>query len=121
MDESKLRYLIENHADYGLKHDRKVKGKPCGDYIARLQKYLDSDRIITYAQSRGHGRMFATQPLSLQSMCKRVRHTICKDLMIDVDMVNAHPTFLSIFCHQNGIPCPQLDLYNSDLKTCLKR
>ena len=92
MDESKLRYLIENHADYGLKHDRKVKGKPCGDYIARLQKYLDSDRIITYAQSRGHGRMFATQPLSLQSMCKRVRHTICKDLMIDVDMVNAHPT-----------------------------
>ena len=44
-------------------------------------------------------------------MKRRIRHTICKNLMYDIDMKNAHPTLLSWYCHENGIKCKGLDEY----------
>ena len=46
-----------------------------------------------------------------QNMKRRIRHTLCKDLMYDIDMKNAHPPLLSWYCHQNGIKCTGLDEY----------
>ena len=40
------------------------------------------------------GRLYAENGVSLQTVKKWVRHTLCHDLYHDVDMVNAHPTLL---------------------------
>ena len=49
--------------------------------------------------------------LGIQNMSRRIRHTLCRDFMYDIDMKNAHPTLLSWYCHDNGIDCAGLDAY----------
>ena len=66
---------------------------------------------MEYHQRNNFGRYWISENLGLQNMKRRIRHTICKDLMYDIDMKNAHPTLLSWYCHENGIKCKGLDEY----------
>jgi len=56
---------------------------------------------VTYCESRlrsDHnipgGRLYAKNGVGLQRIPKWIRHTLCHDLYLDVDIVNAHPTLL---------------------------
>ena len=40
------------------------------------------------------GRLYAKNGVSLQTIPKWIRHTLCHDLYHDIDVVNAHPTLL---------------------------
>ncbi|CAC5415709.1 unnamed protein product [Mytilus coruscus] len=42
-------------------------------------------------------------------MSRKIRHTLCSDIMYDIDMKNVHLTLLSWYCHDNGIKCDGLD------------
>lgn len=53
--------------------------------------------------SNGKGRWFACSAAAMQSIPKKIRHTICKDLLIDLDFVNSQPTILSQLCAQLDI------------------
>jgi len=56
---------------------------------------------VSYSKSKnseGGGRWFAWNMGSMQNMKRGVRHTICKDIWIDLDIVNCHPTLLSQLC-----------------------
>jgi hypothetical protein len=56
---------------------------------------------VSYSKSKnseGGGRWFAGNMGSMQNMKRGVRHTICKDIWIDLDIVNCHPTLLSQLC-----------------------
>lgn len=57
------------------------------------------------------GRIFSQN--SLQSITRRVRHTIASETMVDIDMVNAHPTLLIRLCDEHDLPCPCLKHYHS--------
>ena len=48
------------------------------------------------------GRLYAENGVSLQTVKKWVRHTLCHDLYHDVDMVNAHPTLLLQLLEKEG-------------------
>ena len=65
---------------------------------------------MSYKQRNGSGRYW-TAKLGIQNMYRRIRHTICKDSMLDIDMKNATPTLLSWYCHKHGIKCEALDKY----------
>ena len=58
--------------------------------------------------------------MGLQSISKKMRHAICKDLMYDIDMVNAHPTLLLYYCNKNGIECEQLKKYVNNREEMLR-
>ena len=44
-------------------------------------------------------------------MSRKIRHTLCKDTVVDIDTKNEHPTLLASYCHQNNMPCKGLDAY----------
>lgn len=56
------------------------------------RKEFTLDVPYKYGSKLKSGRRFALN--SLQCLCKPLRHAISKDLYYDVDMKNAHPTFL---------------------------
>lgn len=57
------------------------------------------------------GRIFSQN--SLQSISRQVRHTVSFDTMIDIDMVNAHPSLLIRLCDEHKIECSSLKNYHS--------
>ncbi len=48
---------------------------------------------------------------SLCGMNKIIRHTLCKDFNYDIDIVNAHPSFLVWYCDIHSIKCKYLKEY----------
>jgi hypothetical protein len=48
------------------------------------------------------GRQYAKGQLSLQSMTRKIRHTITKGLYNDIDMKNAHLSILNQYCSKKG-------------------
>ena len=73
--------------------------------LLRLSK--DGNNIsITYKKAQnlnGKGRWFACSKAAMQCIPKKVRHTICKGLWLDLDFVNSQPTILSQLCAQLDI------------------
>mmetsp|Transcript_36926 Transcript_36926/g.92763 ORF Transcript_36926/g.92763 Transcript_36926/m.92763 type:complete len:826 (-) Transcript_36926:213-2690(-) len=64
------------------------------------------------AMANGKGRWYAKNHGAMQGMNRRVRHTICNGLWIDLDFVNCHPVILSDMCKNLlRIECPLLDKY----------
>ena len=56
---------------------------------------------MSYSKSKnsdGDGRWFAKNMGSMQNMKRGIRHTICKGIWIDLDIVNCHPTLLLQLC-----------------------
>ena len=124
IDRDKLEYIVNHPEEFNIGR-RSINGVDV-NYLDLLKGYLcrcnhHGEQDMSYSQRGGRGRMFADEKLSMQSMCRKVRHTICKGRMIDIDMVNAHPTLLSEYCHQMGIPCEGLDAYVNDRERYLKK
>ena len=57
------------------------------------------------------GRCNPVNGLSLFNIRKNIRHTLCKKLYVDIDIVNAHPTILYQICKNNNIKCDLLQKY----------
>lgn len=75
----------------------------------------NKDNKFTYKPSRvKEGRIYS-DTWSLCGMNKIIRCTLAKDLNYDIDIVNAHPTFLVWFCNTQSIKCSNMEKY------CLNR
>lgn len=90
-----------------------------------LRKYLASKdktgaSTITYDFSKNNkdGRLFSTTA-SLQGLPRPVRHTVCSDMMIDIDIKNCHPEIFKWYCKNNGILCDHLCYYIDNRDNCL--
>ena len=57
-------------------------------YFSMLNQ--NGERFMPYKQRNGFGRYWTAQTFGIQTMSWRIRHTICKDSMVDIDMKNAH-------------------------------
>ena len=87
------------------------------EYLSRTNKR--GECLMTYHQRNGFGRYWTSEKIGLQNMSRKIRYTLCKDTMTDIDMKNAHPTLLATYCHQNNIPCKGLDTYVNDRENLL--
>ena len=64
--------------------------------------------------SFNYGRWFADKSLSIQNMPRAIRHSISKDIWIDLDFVNCHPVILEHLCDFYNINCHYLSIYNKN-------
>jgi len=78
---------------------------------AYRKKVVDGSVQVTYQKRLDMGRRYADNSLSLQNFKKNIRHSLCYDNKMDMDMVNCHPVLLSQYCKKNGIMCDRLDDY----------
>lgn len=71
---------------------------------------LKSNKVTYHYTARlKSGRRFAKN--SLQGLSRKLRHTIAKNIYYDIDIVNAHPTFLLELCKKLDFDHPILELY----------
>ena len=68
-----------------------------------LKKSKNNDYVsVSYKKSTSSlkdGRWFAEKSLSIQNLPRSIRHTICKNIWIDLDFENAHPKILESICN----------------------
>ena len=57
------------------------------------------------------GRVYPTKMLSQGSIRRQVRHFLCKDDWVDIDIINCHPNILRWLCGKVNIKCPMLTQY----------
>ena len=63
-------------------------------------------------ESRPVGRVYTkNNKISLGTLYRRVRHTLCKDYYVDVDIINCQPTILYGVLSNNNIESKYLDYY----------
>ena len=115
---SLLKYIHKNFAKYeyeiGKCEDCEIEYNPkklCEKYIANYSKVLK----VKYHKSKKYdtkmGRWFCDGGVGIQSLPRKIRHTICKGLYIDLDFKNAHPVILKTLCDKKNIDCPYLTNY----------
>ena len=81
--------------------------KYCRDQIANNYTL---ERTYKYANGKVTGRLFV-QGYGLQRIPRLFRALLAKDIYIDLDMINAHPTVLLFLCNKHNIDCPHLTYY----------
>lgn len=125
VDRQKLHYVITNSSDFdigksyvrGQYIDGNAQLKLLCDYYNRLN--TSGETRVTYNQIDGFGRMFGDGRLQIQGMARRVRHTICKERLTDIDIKNAHPQLLLWYCGENNIDCEGLRYYIDNRDECV--
>ena len=126
IDKKKLEYIVNHPEEFEL-GSRFIRGKKIEKegQLTLLKNYLgelnsNGELIMGYYQRNSFGRYWTSKNLGIQNMSRKIRSTLCKDFMHDIDMKNAHPTLLSYYCHENQIPCEYLDYYIENRERCLK-
>jgi hypothetical protein len=80
---------------------------------------LKSNKVeYNYTRRLKSGRRFAKN--SLQGLSRKLRHTIAKSIYYDIDIVNAHPTFLLELCKKLEFEHPVLTEYVNNRDTLLQ-
>ena len=126
IDKQKLAYILEHHNQFelgtnfrdGQKSNKETQLSLLRIYLSKLNQ--NGERLMPYKQRNGFGRYWTAETFGIQNMSRRIRHTICKDSMVDIDMKNAHPTLLSLYCHKHGIKCEALDKYIKSRESMLQ-
>ena len=130
-DKEKLLYLSKHLEQFSHlwdagagRGDTKQTGEIEWDPARIVQQYLKlskgSDTVsVRYLKSRSApcihktrvGRWFAESGVSLQTMPRPVRHSICQGIWIDLDFKNCHPEIALQLCQKHELPCSHLFRY----------
>lgn len=109
-----LSYIIDNFDKFKTKLRWRERYDTI-DPFKIMKKYLHRSRNgcvgVDYKQNGGKGRFCAVGSMSLQTMPREIRQTICKEYYADYDMSNAHPIILQWLCKKNGFECNELTNY----------
>ena len=81
------------------------------DYCNKIIKSKDGTIKIMYTKSKNQttGRYYSKN--GLQTIVREIRHTLCRDDYIDIDMVNSEAVILLNYCKLNKIDCNNLEYY----------
>ena len=115
---SVLKKIVKNWSKFeheiGKSEDSEIEYNPkklCEKIIANYGKVLK----VKYHKSKKYdtkiGRWFCDGGVGIQSLPRKIRHTICKGLYIDLDFKNAHPVILKTLCDKKNIDCSYLTKY----------
>jgi hypothetical protein len=126
-----LIHIINNWDSYKneiLKEDWwDVNYKPKTILSKYINLYMNNNKKINIKYKKGikyetkMGRWFCNASIGIQSMPRKIRHTLCKDLWIDLDFKNCHPSILKQICDKHNIECPYLSEYIADRTTFLNK
>jgi hypothetical protein len=126
VDKDKLNYLIANHTKFNIGksfvNGKLIDGTAQLTLLAEYHNNLNmsGEMRVRYKQkSYGFGRYYGDHSLQLQNISRPIRHTISKEKLIDIDISNAHPTFLRWYCEMNKIECGGLVYYIDNREECL--
>ena len=104
-------YLQSNIHDYITEKTKADHAKKALDLL--MQKSIGGDTLeVPYSKGKASadkGRWFSS--FGLQGINRRIRHTICEGLWIDIDFVNCHPVLLYNICKQHSLKCKYLKRY----------
>ena len=108
----RLNYLLQNKEKFQCRI-YEAGYNPFDTATKMLEKSTNGQIKVDYHQSGGRnfGRFFAAGGVSLQYICREIRHTIASEYYVDLDMVNAHPVILRFICQQHDIDCERLNSY----------
>ena len=129
-NQHKLNHIIENFNDYVpiMKEDiEKRQNRVNYDYdpLAISKTYLEKSRKgkinTTFIQKKNIGRFQALKSISLQTLPRKIRHTIASEFYNDIDIKNCHPVLLQWLGKQLLIPTPNLSLYIENRKEFLDK
>jgi len=134
VDINKLRIIRDNFTEVFMRMGNKTKVfnmetkkyEVCTDMKKALtvindmykHKLKTTKVMYKFSPRVTYGRRFSS--LSLQGCPRPIRHTIAKDIYIDVDICNAHPTFLQYKCKEMKFDHPQLLHYITHRDECLQ-
>jgi hypothetical protein len=87
------------------------------EYYERLKRY----KTVHYSpvSKSIKGRHFSDET-SLQGIPRPIRHLICKNRYIDIDMKNCHPFILLSLCYAYNIDCEHILYYIENRDICLE-
>ena len=83
----------------------------------QLMEYMKSMKYgkipVKYNKTRNnkYGRSNPSRALGLHNIRREIRHTLCVDSMVDIDVVNCHPEMLNQLCEAENIEHSYLDKY----------
>jgi hypothetical protein len=87
----------------------------------QLLKIHEKCKNIKYVMnSSGWGRVMPYRSISIGLVRRKLRHTLCDGMYIDVDIENAHPEILFQAMKSNGVECPHLERYVNERADILK-
>jgi hypothetical protein len=96
--------MYENEKEQLMEYKKNmVNGWRDGNLVKIKVKYILS--------KVGYGRVAPEKSLGLINIRREVRHTLAKDIWIDLDIANAQPQMLLQICKANGIVCDKLEEY----------
>ena len=78
-------------------------------------------RYVHFASKHGWGRVSPGGGLSLGLVRCEPRHTVAKDLYVDIDMKNCFPSILHQLCIRHKIECSKLSKYVEQREEWLER
>jgi len=126
INSDKLKFLEKNfdecYMHYGKFKDPNTKQiitdkKTALSYIQKRIKEKTNE--IKYSSRSKVGRL-TTSAWCLQNMNKICRHFLSDGNNYDIDIVNAHPTFLLWWCNIFQVPCKNLDEYVNRREECFE-
>ena len=129
VDKLKLNYLINKYKEGVIEdlggsfiQNKIVSGEGQLSLLSDFYNDLDEQGEMTssYSQRCGIGRYYIKRKLGLQNLSRKIRHTICDELMYDIDMKNAHPVLLQHYCVSNNINCDHLTYYINNRVSCFE-
>ena len=92
IDKQKLAYILKHPSQFEFGTDFRNGQNQLGllkTYFSMLNQ--NGERLMPYKQRNGFGRYWAAETFGIQNMSRRIRHTICKDSMVDIDKKKCAP------------------------------
>ena len=135
----KLNYYCNNWDKYEEKIGKVVDKSKNNKYDAQTVVFNFRDNIIisnadeergyvkvSYKKGKNsknskYGRYFAKHNLGIQSLPRKIRHSICDGFSFDVDIVNAQPSLLYCISKKYDIICPFLKNYIENRDDVIKK
>jgi hypothetical protein len=80
--------------------------------LLKLKKQVNKEGYnkLTF-ESKPFGRVYAKNKITLGTLYRPIRHALCKDYYVDVDIVNCQPSILHSVLSCNGINHKKLNTY----------
>jgi hypothetical protein len=111
-NQHRLNYILQNKEKFTFRIYEQSYD-PFNAAQKLLNKSTDGLVRVDYHQpgNRNFGRFFADGGVSLQSICREIRHSIAAEYYDDLDVVNAHPVILRFLCQLHNIDHDKLNEY----------
>lgn len=90
------------------------KTKMCAVKYEKVKKPIKKNKKSkedTEKEYIPYGRVNPQNALGLYNIRREIRQTLCKDYLIDIDIVNAHPSILLQLCNMYDIDADRLEEY----------